>query len=665
MRTPKNTIALILRAARLAAGAALFILSSASFAEVPLEEFTKLPLYNDLKISPTGEYLAATVRDDDGQASLLIMRTDGSEITARVSGFRNYFINNFFWANDERIVASLGRQYGSLDAPSSTHELVAVNWDGKRKEWLFGRGREGNVTFDRTYKVANLLNRLDDDKKNILVAVNDYARPNSTFTEVYKLNIYSGRMSKVTTAPARGAQVVTDNNGDVRLAISVNPDDKNATVVHRRDKKRWNLLGTYHGKEGMITPVAFAPDNEVLYMLDNRETDTDSLYSFDTNSEETELVYTHDFVDISRVEFAPGGHLLGVYTEPDYPEFIPLGQGHELAAPLASVRNALKGFRVRPTSMTRDGNLAIIGANSDRVPGMFFMFNVETNQLSKIVSVLTGIDAKQMRPMEPYKLKVRDGTEMYAYLTRPDDSDGPFPMVVLPHGGPHGVRDYWAYNPDVQMLASRGYAVLQVNFRGSGGYGRDFLYTGYGKWGTLMQDDLTDATLWAIDSGIAAKDQVCIYGASYGGYAAMMGVVREPDLYQCAIAYVGVYDLELMFEKGDIPTRDSGITFLKEAVGEDKQDLRSRSPLHNIHRLKVPVFIVHGGEDYRVDVEHAYRLRDRLDELGKPYEWMLKKKEAHGFYRPENRLELYERMLAFLDRYIGPDAPPTQEASAQ
>lgn len=663
MRYLKNSTTIVSQAARLTLCAVLLLVSSASFAEVPLEEFTKLPLYNDLKISPTGEFLAATVRDDDGQTSLLIMRADGSEITARVTGFRNYFIGDFFWANDERIVATLGRQYGSLDAPSGTHEIVAVNWDGKRKEWLYGRGSEPGVSFDRTYKVASLLNTLDNDEKHVLVGVNNYAQANSTFTEVYKLNIYSGRLTRVTKAPRRGAQVVTDNDGTVRLAVSIDPDNRNAIVVHQHDGKRWSLLGTYHGKEGAVTPVAFAPGNEILYVLDNRETDTNSLYTFNPTSEETELLYTHDVVDISDIQFTPDGHLLGVYTEPDYPEFIALNQEHALATALASVRSALKGYRVRPTSMTTDGKLAIIGANSDRMPGMYFLFNIETNQLSKIVSVLPGIDAKQMRPMEPYKLKVRDGAEMYAYLTRPDDSDGPFPMVVLPHGGPHGVRDYWGYSPDVQMLASRGYAVLQVNFRGSGGYGRDFLYTGYGKWGTLMQDDLTDATLWAIDEGIAARDRVCIYGASYGGYAAMMGVVREPDLYQCAIAYVGVYDLELMFEKGDIPGRDSGITFLKEAVGEDEDDLRARSPIHHIDKLKAPVFIVHGGEDFRVDVEHAYRLRKRMEELDKPYEWMLKEKEAHGFYRPENRLELYQRMIAFLGKYIGPGAISTQEGT--
>jgi acylaminoacyl-peptidase len=309
----RNTVSS--RVIRVIAVGGLLLLSAVTYAEVPLEEFTKLPLYNDLKISPTGEFMAATVREDDGQMNLMIMRTDGSEITAVVRGFRNYFINNFFWANDERIVASLARQFGSLDAPSGTHEIVAVNWDGKRREWLFGRGSKPNVAFDRTYKVASLLNPLDDDNKHILVGVNNYAQANSSFTEVFKLNIYSGRMSRVTRAPARGAQVVTDTDGVVRLAVSIDPDNKNATVVHEHDGKRWNLLGTYHGKEGTITPVAFAPDNEVLYILDNRETDTNSLYSFNTRSEATELLYSHEVVDVSRVEFTPDGHLPGIHND--------------------------------------------------------------------------------------------------------------------------------------------------------------------------------------------------------------------------------------------------------------------------------------------------------------------------------------------------------------
>ncbi len=639
---------------------ALFILifaciNTGSTAEpVPLAEFVKQPAYSNIKISPTGAYLAATVRNDDGESSLVVLDIKDNQITAIARGFGRDFITNFIWANDERVVAWVGRKFGSRDAPSGTDNIVAMNWDGSKKKWIYGRGANKNLSFDRSYRVAQLLHRLPENKKHVLVAVNDYSKANGSFTEALKLNIYSGRTSRVTRAPMRGAGLTADNDGNVRFSAGVDSDNENALTVHRRDGKRWSLVGQYKSKEGTLTPVGFTPDNSHVYMLDDRETDTTSLYLFDPETGHQDLLYGHGVVDIEDLEQAPDGKLIGVYTEPDYPDFEILYPDHEISQWLQATQVALRGYRVTPTSATEDGRLAIIRADSDRLPARYYLLKTDTMELSQIVSVLPGIDENRMRGTDAYKLEVRDGTTVYAYLTQPDDTEGPFPMVVMPHGGPHGVRDYWRYNPDVQMLASRGYAVLQINFRGSGGYGRSFLHEGYGKWGTLMQDDVTDATQWAIKQGLADPNRVCIYGASYGGYAAMMGGIREPDLYKCVIAYVGVYDLELMFEKGDIPRREAGIEFLKQAVGTDKEDLRARSPVHNLDKLKAPVFIVHGGEDFRVDVEHAYRLRDGLKELGKPYEWMLKEKEAHGFYRPENRLELYERMLTFLDAYIGP-----------
>lgn len=622
---------------------------------VPLEEFVKLPLYGSIKLSPTGEYIAATVRNDDGESSLVIFSTESNQITAIVEGHRNDFINNYFWANDERVVVSMGTKYGSLDAPSATHNIAAVNWDGKKSDWLFGRAKSDNISWDRSYKAASLLHLLPDDDKHILIEVNDYAEANGSYTEVLKLDIYSGRTSRVTTAPERGASVVVDNAGAIRMSVAVDPDKDNAIVIHERRGKRWHEIGEYHGREGNLTPVAFAPDNRSLYVLDNRQTGKDSLYLLNPESGEQESVYGHDLVDISGVEIAPDGAVIGVYVEPDYPDYISVDAEHPMSQWLEKVRARLRGYRVTPTSVTTDGKLAVIRTDADRVPPRYFLLQTESGQLSQLVSVLPDIDSGLMRPMEPYALEARDGTQIFAYLTRPNDSEGPFPLVVLPHGGPHGVRDHWQYNPEVQLLASRGYAVLQVNFRGSGGYGKDFLYSGYGEWGTLMQDDVTDATQWAIREGLAEDGRICIYGGSYGGYAAMMGAVREPDLYQCVIAYVGVYDLELMFKKGDIPTRDSGIVFLKQAIGEDKADLHARSPVHNLDKLKAPVFIVHGGKDHRVDIAHAYQLRDALEAIDKPYEWMVKPKEGHGFYRPENRLELYQRMLAFLEQHIGRD----------
>ena len=620
---------------------------------VPLREFAQLPLYSGLKISPTGQYLAASVRNDKGESSIVVMDLVSRQLTAIAYVYGHDFISSFIWANDERVVGWIAKKYGSHDQPFLTGDMVAMNWDGSKKEWIFGNAKNSGALFDRLAPRASLLHILPDDKRHILLETNNLAASKGSYTRAIRLNIYSGRESKLFSSPMKDASLLADNAGNIRISVAVDPDNENAINVHRRVGNKWELLGEFHGKDGNLTPVAFTPDDKQVYMLDNRSTDTDSLYLYDLESGEQELLYQHDTVDVEEVEITPDHHVIGVYTEPDFPSYTALNLDHPVSHWLLEVRQALAEFRVKPTSITTDGKLAVIRADNDRTPPRYFLFETETRRLSELVRALPGIDSRRMRPMEAYRIQVRDDTTVFAYLTRPADSEGPFPMVVMPHGGPHGVRDYWSYDPYVQMMASRGYAVLQVNYRGSGGYGRDFLYTGYGKWGTLMQDDVTDATLWAIREGITDDDRVCIFGGSYGGYAAMMGAVREPDLYQCVIAYVGVYDLELMFKKGDIPTRESGLVYLRQAVGEDKADLRARSPIHNLDKVKAPVFIVHGAKDFRVDIEHAYRLRKGLKKLGKPYEWLVKPREGHGFYDPDNREELFERMLGFLEQHIG------------
>jgi dipeptidyl aminopeptidase/acylaminoacyl peptidase len=264
-----------------------------------------------------------------------------------------------------------------------------------------------------------------------------------------------------------------------------------------------------------------------------------------------------------------------------------------------------------------------------------------------------------MRPKEAIALKARDGLELHGYVTRPA-GDGPHPLVVLPHGGPHGVRDSWEYDPEVQLLAIRGYAVLQVNFRGSGGYGTDFETAGYGEWGAKMQDDLTDATRWAIEQKIAPADRICIYGASYGGYAALMGAAREPDLYRCAIGYAGVYDLPLMWESGDTPDSNFGRAYLERVIGSDTATLRARSPVYNAQSIKAPVLLIHGKEDGRVDYQHAKRMRAALEEHQKKVEWLALGGEGHGIYDEDSRREVYERILQFLDANLMHTATASQ-----
>ncbi len=226
------------------------------------------------------------------------------------------------------------------------------------------------------------------------------------------------------------------------------------------------------------------------------------------------------------------------------------------------------------------------------------------------------------------------------------------PLVVYVHGGPYGIRNRWEFDSNVQALASRGYAVLQVNYRGSGGYGGAFERAGYREWGGRMQDDLTDATRWAVAQGIADPQRLGILGGSYGGYAALEGAVKEPDLYRCAIGYVGVYDLKLMYSSGDIPQSEYGTKYLEKVLGTDDSVLWDRSPLAHVDRLKAKVMLVVGGADWRVSPMQGERLHDALDRAGIQHEWLYKRTEGHGFYDEGNRTELLERVVAFLGKSI-------------
>ena len=228
-------------------------------------------------------------------------------------------------------------------------------------------------------------------------------------------------------------------------------------------------------------------------------------------------------------------------------------------------------------------------------------------------------------------------------------------MVLWVHGGPHGPRDRWGFDTDVQVLASRGYAVMQVNYRGSGGYGRGFMAAGYRKWGTTMQDDLTDAVRWVTGQGIVDAERVCIYGASYGGYAALMSPAREPDLYQCTIGYVGVYSLPMMFRWGDIPERPEGRAYLARVLPETEEEQRAQSGGYNVDKITIPVMLIHGEKDQRVPIQQYRFLVDQLEDAGKrPEITVVEKREGHGFYDTDNNVRLYKKVFEFLDRHTAP-----------
>jgi dipeptidyl aminopeptidase/acylaminoacyl peptidase len=279
-----------------------------------------------------------------------------------------------------------------------------------------------------------------------------------------------------------------------------------------------------------------------------------------------------------------------------------------------------------------------------------------------------------MASVKPISFRARDGLLVHGFLTLPPSraAGERSPLVVNPHGGPFGIRDRWGFDPETQFLASRGYAVLQVNFRGSGGYGPEFEKAGWGEWGLKMQDDITDGLLWAVEQGYADRDRVCIYGASYGGYAALMGLIKTPELYRCGINYVGVSNLVRLYEDGT--QKYAGFSWFnsqrqgwfKRAVGGrwgDAKALAATSPVHLADRIRAPLFIVHGQRDYTVPVIHAYELKSALDAADREYEWHLNEWEGHGFRKPDNVRDLYLRFEAFLGKHLTPVSAPAGGAA--
>lgn len=623
---------------------------------LPLQVFTKFSQFQQLVISPTGKYLAAAVTKDDGTPLVTIIDVKNLQQLSAIEFKLGQLPSSLTWLNNERLGIRINKKIGALDQPVQTAEYYVMNADGTDKDALWGmvekqRGQQGPAKY-RTY--MQILHLLPDDPETILVAVQGGSRSVSSYTEAYELNIYTGKTNKVATAPIRGASLLSDHNKNIRFALGEDEGDDNKLKSYYRDSNEdeWQLSGTYASDEGTITPIAFTADNKEVYALSNLAASTTGLVKLKPKSNDIELIYRNDKVDLGDIFLSQDMQLVSAQISPDRTYNKTLTE-HNLALWLDKLQATFPNDTINITSATNDESKLIVYVSSARDPGAYYLFNTQSKEMQFVVNSAPLVNPDKMAQVKPFTLTSRDGIELSGYLTLPNSKQKNLPLVVYPHGGPHGPRDFWRFDPDAQMLASRGYAVLQLNFRGSGGYGRDFQYSGYRKWGLEMQDDLTDATHWAIESGVADAQRICIYGASYGGYATLMGVVKEPDLYKCAIGYVGVYSLPMMFEEGDIPSTQSGINYLQQALGTDPTDLENRSPAYNVDKIKAALFLVHGGKDERVPIEQAEFLIKQLDKRNYPYELLVKDKEGHGFYKEEHRLELYQKMLLFLDKHIG------------
>lgn len=632
----------------------LMLGSVTSAAPVPLEDFAKRQEIFDIELSPDGKHLALTVPQSDKETSLLILDTATLNPTGSLRSGDNMLVGSFWWDDNNRVVVSVAQKFGGFDQPLATGELVAINADGTGITKLFGARGSTQTGSNITGRGSDqgfgfVIDPLPDVEDRIIVGVTPFSSE-VPYTDVYSMDTRSGRRKKLARAPIRGSDFLLDQQGELHYAAGTTRDG--LQQLYRFVDGEWKLVNDEADSGREIWPLLITDQGVYAEIAEGGPS---RMVRWDPDTGEESLIYQGRVADPSRLYTTPDGKaLLAVGTAEDRAGLHLVATDHNMAKVIGTPGKQFVGQLVRPNSYSRDGQVALLEVSSDRNSGEFYLFNLKTREARFLLPRDSWLDPETMGELRPITLKSRDGKDLHGYLQLPPGSDGKnLPMIVLPHGGPHGVRDFWRFGRDLQMLASRGYAVLQINFRGSGGYGEDFEIAGHRQWGRAMQDDVTDATRWAIEQGHADPDRICIYGASYGGYAALMGAAREPDLYRCAVSYVGVTDLKLMYREGDIAERAYGRAFLDRVLGGDEAELAANSPVSHADKIKAAVMLVHGGEDFRVPISHAERMRDALKAAGKEPEWFVKPKEGHGFYRQEHVQELNQRLIAFFDQHIG------------
>lgn len=457
---------------------------------------------------------------------------------------------------------------------------------------------------------------------------------------------------------------MVDARGDVRFVQGAGTD--NVHRLYHRNGGDWALVNDEKRSGRSEAALGFSADGQLAYLLSEQPSGPDAIVSWNPATQERKVVLRDEVVDPARLIRSPGSTVpVGALFLGNTPHTRFFDESSDEARLYRSLEAAFPGRAVFITSSTRDGRRLLVETGSGSNPGEFYLYDRDRNQARFLMARSEWIDPESTASVRPVLLKARDGLELHGFLTVPHGSTGrDLPMVVVPHGGPIGIFDNGSFDHENQLLAAAGYAVLQINFRGSGNYGRAHSRAALEQWGRAMQDDVTDATRWAISEGIADARRICIYGASYGAYSAMMGAAREPGLYQCAAGYVGVYDLPLMFTGGDIQDRDSGMSYLREWLG-DPATLGAVSPVNLAERIRVPVFLAAGGQDKRAPIQHTERMEAALKRAGTPVESLYYKTEGHGFYTQAHRSEYYGKLLAFLSRSLGGKTATTAAADGK
>ncbi len=597
-----------------------------------LKDFFRNPVKSSYQISPNGEYYSY-MAPFKNRMNVFIQKIGESE-GKRITEVTDRDIAGYMWANNSRLL------FLKDNGGDENWALYGVDIDGSNLLPL--------TKFDST--TTQLLDELEGLEDYILVALN---KRNKEIFDPYRLNIVTGELEMAAENPGNIQGWVTDHEGKIRVAITT--DGLNTSLLYRTTENDvWQQILTTNFKES-VSPLFFTFDNKNLYASSNLGRDKSSIVLFNLDSaKEEEVLFAHPEVDVSGLNYSKKRKVLtsiSYTTDKSHRTFL----DEQTKLWFSKLESKLDEYEIGISGSNKAEDKLIVRTYSDKSLGAYYFYDIIKDELTKIEDVAPWIDENDMCDMKPIQYKSRDGFTINGYLTLPKGKEAKnLPVVVNVHGGPWA-RDNWGFNPEVQFLANRGFAVLQMNFRGSTGYGREFWEASFKQWGQAMQNDVTDGAKWLTNEGIADKNRIAIYGGSYGGYATLAGLCYTPDLYACGVDYVGVSNL-FSFMKTIPPYWKPYLEMMYEMVGDVEADsamLTAYSPALNADKIKAPLFVAQGAKDPRVNIDESDQIVNALKARGVSVEYLVKENEGHGFHNEENRFEFYEAMSSFLEKHIG------------
>jgi dipeptidyl aminopeptidase/acylaminoacyl peptidase len=615
---------------------------------IPLEDFFRNPDKTRFQISPDGAYLSFMAPWENRLNVFTQHLETGNQF--RITSERNRNVSGYFWGSNRRIV------FLKDTGGDENYHLYSVSAEGENEMDL--------TPFDGI--TTQIIDELEDNEEEVIIGMN---RRNKEIFDAYRLNIITGALTPEAENPGNITEWFTDHEGNIRIAVAT--DGVNTTLLYRPSHDdSFNEILTTHFRES-LTPLFFTFDNKRFYALSNLNRDKSAIVLFDPQEKkEAEVMFEHPEVDLASLSYSRKRKVLTAYSFIDWKRQV-VFLDEEAGRIYRRVEKSLPAYEIVFSSRTKEEDKFLIRTYSDRSLGAYYLYDVAADSLRHLADVSPWLREEELCEMKPVSYQSRDGFTIHGYLTLPHlvspdaglvqaspsgNATVPahkVPVVVNPHGGPW-VRDVWTFNPEVQFLANRSYAVFQMNYRGSTGYGRRFWESSFKQWGKKMQDDITDGVQWLIQEGIADPQRIAIYGGSYGGYATLAGLTFTPDVYCCGIDFVGVSNL-FTFMKTIPPYWKPFLEMMYEMVGNpetEKEMLHDASPVFHVDKISVPLLVAQGANDPRVNINESNQIVEALRSRGVAVEYMVKDNEGHGFLNEENRFDFYRAMEKFLAEHL-------------